>query len=104
MATLDRFKYASRKIVRWFGAVWMAIAAAAALVLAWRFSPFAAMMLFAAGLMLAMAGLMARKGPLAALLDLILAYVATLRGVTLAMRGRTFTTWSPAQSRDGPNP
>jgi cellulose synthase/poly-beta-1,6-N-acetylglucosamine synthase-like glycosyltransferase len=102
MAALDRFKYGSRKIVRWFGALWMGLGAAAALVLAWRVSPFAAIALFAAGLVLTMLGSMARRGPLAALVDLCLAYVATLRGVTLAMRGRTFTTWTPPQSRDGP--
>jgi hypothetical protein len=41
-----------------------------------------------------------RRGPLAALIDLFLAYVATLRGILLAMGGKTFTTWAPAKSRD----
>jgi cellulose synthase/poly-beta-1,6-N-acetylglucosamine synthase-like glycosyltransferase len=101
MSRLDRFKYGSRKLVRWFGAAWMAMGGGAAMVLAWRISPFAAIALFAAGLMLLMAGLMARRGPVAALMDLVLAYVATLRGIALAMRGRTFITWAPAKSRDG---
>lgn len=100
MSGLDRFKYASRKIVRWFGALWMAIGCAAALALAWRCTPVAAMALFAGGLILLMLGLQMRRGPLAALVDLLLAYVATLRGVLLAMRGKTFTTWAPAKSRD----
>ncbi len=100
MSGLDRFKYASRKIVRWFGALWMAIGGAAALALAWRCTPVAAMGLFAGGLILLLLGLQMRRGPLAALVDLLLAYVATLRGVLLAMRGRTFTTWAPAKSRD----
>lgn len=100
MSRLDRFKYASRKTVRWFGALWMGIGGAAALALACRFSPFAAIALFAAGLILGLQGLMARTGPLAALVDLLLAYVATLRGIALAMTGRTFTIWAPAKSRD----
>jgi len=100
MSGLDRFKYASRKIVRWFGALWMAIGAAALLALAARSSPFAAMALFAAGLMVLLVGLQMRRGPLAALIDLFLAYVATLRGILLAMGGKTFTTWAPAKSRD----
>jgi cellulose synthase/poly-beta-1,6-N-acetylglucosamine synthase-like glycosyltransferase len=99
MSALDRFKYVSRKVVRWFGAAWMALGAAAALAFAWRVSPFAAMALFSGGVVLLMLGLQMQRGPLAALVDLLLAYVATLRGVLLAMRGKTFTTWVPAKSR-----
>jgi cellulose synthase/poly-beta-1,6-N-acetylglucosamine synthase-like glycosyltransferase len=100
MAAIDRFKYASRKIVRWFGAAWMLVGGVAALALAWRVSPIAGVALIAGGILLLMLGLQMRRGPLAALIDLLLAYVATLRGVLLAMRGRTFTTWAPAKSRD----
>lgn len=100
MSGLDRFKYGSRKMLRWFGAVWMATGGVAALALAWRYSPFAAIFLFAGALMLLMLGLQMRRGPLAAIVDMALAYVATLRGVMLAMRGKTFTTWAPAKSRD----
>jgi len=100
MRGIDRFKYASRKLVRWFGGLWLMLGGGAVLALAWRSTPFAAMVLFLIGLVLLMAGLQMRRGPLAALVDLLLAYVATLRGVMLAMRGRTFTTWAPAKSRD----
>ena len=100
MSGLDRFKYASRKIVRWFGGLWIGLAALAALALAWRITPVAAVALFTAGMLLMMLGVMARRGPLAAIFDLLLAYVATLKGVLLAMRGRTFTLWTPAKSRD----
>lgn len=101
MGALDRFKYASRKLVRWFGALWIALGTLAALLLAWRIAPFAAVALGAAGLILLLLGIQMRRGPLAALVDLLLAYVATLKGVSLAMRGRTFTLWQPAKSRDG---
>jgi cellulose synthase/poly-beta-1,6-N-acetylglucosamine synthase-like glycosyltransferase len=100
MLGLDRFKYASRKIVRWFGAAWMLVGGGAALALAWRVAPVAAIALIAGCTVLLMLGLQMRRGPLAALIDLLLAYVATLRGVMLAMRGKTFTTWAPAKSRD----
>ncbi len=100
MSRLDRFKYGSRKIVRWFGALWMLVGGAAALALVWRCAPVAAIALFASGVVLLMLGLQMRRGPLAALVDLLLAYVATLRGILLAMRGKTFTTWAPAKSRD----
>ncbi len=100
MGRLDRFKYGSRKLVRWFGGLWLALGGGALLALAWRSTPFAAMAFFLLGLVLLMAGLQMRRGPLAALVDLLLAYVATLRGILLAMRGRTFATWTPAKSRD----
>lgn len=100
MQKVDRFKYASRKIVRWFGAAWIALGVITALALAWRMQPFLAIALMAGGIAFTMVGLMARKGPLAAIMDLLLAYQATLKGVLLAMRGQTFTLWTPAKSRD----
>lgn len=100
MSRLDRFKYFSRKIVRWFGAAWIGLGLVAMLILAWRAAPFAAIALAAAGIVLLMLGLMVRRGPLASVMDMLLAYVATLKGVLLAMQGQTFTTWAPAKSRD----
>jgi cellulose synthase/poly-beta-1,6-N-acetylglucosamine synthase-like glycosyltransferase len=100
MSGLDRFKYVSRKIVRWFGAAWIALGLAAMLLLAWRAEPLAAIAFAAACIVLLMLGLMTRRGPLASVVDMLLAYVATLKGVLLAMRVQTFTTWAPAKSRD----
>jgi len=100
MDRLDRFKYASRKLVRWFGGAWIGIGAVAGAALAWRIAPFAAIALAAGALFLLMIGLRMRRGPLAAIVDLLLAYLATFKGILLAMRGQTVTTWNPAQSRD----
>ena len=93
MAAIDRFKYASRKIVRWFGGAFILTGALAAAILAWRLSP----LLLVIGV--AVVAFRARRGPLAALVDMLIAYAATLQGVTKAMRGRTVTIWNPAQSR-----
>lgn len=99
MAAIDRFKYASRKIVRWFGGLFILTGAIAAGVLALRLSP----MLYMTGAigiaLLAWIGLRSRCGPLAALVDILIAYAATLQGVLKAMSGRTVTTWNPAKSR-----
>lgn len=100
MKSLDCFKYTSRKIVRWFGALWIGLGAVSTFLLAWRMAPFAAIALGAAAIILLMLGLMARRGPLASIIDMLLAYVATLKGVLLAMKGQTFTVWAPAKSRD----
>jgi cellulose synthase/poly-beta-1,6-N-acetylglucosamine synthase-like glycosyltransferase len=99
MSGLDRFKYGSRKLVRWFGGLWLASGAVAAFVLAWSIAPVAAAALALACAVVIAAGLAGRKGPFAALIDILLAYFATLRGITLAMRGRDFTIWAPAKSR-----
>jgi cellulose synthase/poly-beta-1,6-N-acetylglucosamine synthase-like glycosyltransferase len=99
MSGLDRFKYGSRKLVRWFGGLWLASGAVAAFVLAWSIAPVAAAALALACAVVIAAGLAGRKGPFAALIDILLAYLATLRGITLAMRGRDFTVWAPAKSR-----
>jgi cellulose synthase/poly-beta-1,6-N-acetylglucosamine synthase-like glycosyltransferase len=99
MSGLDRFKYGSRKLVRWFGGLWLASGAVAAFVLAWSIAPAAAAALALACVVVIGAGLTGRKGPFAALIDILLAYFATLRGITLAMRGRDFTIWAPAKSR-----
>ncbi|PHP21093.1 histidine kinase [Sphingobium sp. IP1] len=99
MAAIDRFKYASRKIVRWFGGAFILTGAIAAGALALRLSP----MLYMAGAigiaLLVWIGLRSRGGPLAALVDILIAYAATLQGVLKAMSGRTVTIWNPAKSR-----
>lgn len=104
MALLDRFKYGSRKIIRWFGALWMATGGLAALVLAWSWHPLVALGLVLLGVGLFAMGYGSRKGPLAAIADIVLAYVATARGIVLAARGRDFTTWAPAKSRNEGKP
>ncbi|MCE7797299.1 glycosyltransferase [Sphingobium sufflavum] len=99
MAGIDRFKYASRKIVRWFGALWMATGGIAALVLLWQWHPLGAVGIFLFGCGLLSMGYGKRTGMLASLTDIVLAYGATMRGIMLAARGRDFTLWQPAKSR-----
>jgi Flp pilus assembly protein TadB len=99
MTAVDRFKYGSRKIVRWFGGLFILIGAVAAGALAMRISP----MLYMAGALgvalLIWVGVRAKSGPFAALVDVLIAYAATFQGVVKAMAGRTVTVWNPAQSR-----
>ena len=99
MGVLDRFKYASRKIVRWFGGVFILTGAVAALLLAMRMSPMLALGAAVFGGLLLMLGLRARSGPLASVTDILIAYAATMQGVVKAMLGRTVTVWNPAKSR-----
>ena len=99
MAAIDRFKYASRKIVRWFGGVFILTGAIAAGTLAMRISPMLYMVGALAVALTIWAGIRAKSGPFAALVDILIAYAATLQGVIKAMTGRTVTIWNPAKSR-----
>ncbi|MET0372197.1 MAG: glycosyltransferase [Sphingobium sp.] len=99
MAALDRFKYASRKIVRWFGGIFILTGAVSAGALAMRISPALYMMLGIFAVLAIWTGARTKGGPLAALVDILVAYAATMQGVAKAMAGRTVTTWSPAKSR-----
>ena len=99
MKALDRFKYTSRKIIRWFGGIFILTGGLAALLLAVRVSPLLALGATAFALLLLALGLRAKSGPLAAMTDILIAYAATLQGVMRAMSGRTVTVWNPAKSR-----
>ena len=99
LSRLDRFKYASRKIVRWFGGLFILTGAVAAGALAMRISPTLYMACGLAVVLVLWLGLRRRAGPFAALVDILIAYAATLQGVAQAMAGRTFTVWNPAKSR-----
>ena len=99
MAALDRFKYASRKIVRWFGGLFILTGAVAAGALAMRISPMLYMSGALAVALVIWLGVRMKSGPFAAILDVLIAYAATLQGVFRAMTGRTVTIWNPAKSR-----
>ncbi len=100
MSALDRFKYASRKILRWFGGLLLIGGALAAIALAWRIGgPVVAIGLTILAIAAILIGTRIKSGPVAALVDILLAYAATLQGVARAMRGATFAVWNPAKSR-----
>lgn len=99
MRPLDRFKYASRKIVRWFGGLFILVGTVAAGTLAMRISPLLYMTGGLALVFILWIGIRSRNGPLAALVDILIAYAATLQGVAKAMMGRTVIVWNPAKSR-----
>lgn len=99
MGGLDKFKYASRKILRWFGGGFLVIGALsfvlAMLAISWPLGLAAAAAIAAAVL----AGLRMSKGPLASIMEIVIALIATQIGVFRAMRGQTFAVWNPAKSR-----
>jgi cellulose synthase/poly-beta-1,6-N-acetylglucosamine synthase-like glycosyltransferase len=99
MSPINRFKYASRKLIRWFGAVPLAVGSIAALVAAASVSPAAFAIL--SGLVAATGALaiVARRGPLAAGAEIVIAMGATAIGVFKAAQGHRMVTWAPPKSR-----
>lgn len=99
MAAIDRFKYRSRKLLRWFGGVYLALGGIFALAAIVSISiPLG----LAALVLLAVAGglsVYVSRGPLAKIGDAVLATFATLIGIFRGMRGQTMATWAPAKSR-----
>ncbi|MDZ4309649.1 MAG: glycosyltransferase [Cypionkella sp.] len=99
MAAVDRFKYASRKIVRWFGGLFLILGTASFLLLCTIVSLWLG--LAATTGLAAMIWLAPRLGfkPLDTVLEISLALIATLLGVIKALRGQTIVTWTPAKTR-----
>ncbi|WP_198647152.1 glycosyltransferase [Pannonibacter carbonis] len=99
MTLLDKFKYGSRKMVRWFGAVFLTIGALSAAMAAALISPILLALGLGTAFALILLGLRAEKGPLASIMEIVIALYATLLGVFRALRGQTFAVWNPAKSR-----
>lgn len=99
MTLRDKFKYASRKLLRWFGGLFLMLGMAAGFVAVATIGVVPAVGL--AGLLLLVAAIAVRRraGLLARACEILLATLATFVGVLQAMRGRTVVTWAPAQSR-----
>ena len=99
MAGADKFKYGSRKMVRWFGGAFLIIGCVAAAVAAVLISPLLLITFAALATAFIWLGVRAQRGPLASIMEIIIALMATLLGVFRAMRGKTFAVWNPAKSR-----
>ena len=99
MAPIDRFKYVSRKQIRWFGGLFMAVGALSGIGVIAALSPIAAVAMTLICFVIAFAAWKASRGYLAKVNEILLATFATLAGVLKAMRGQTVTTWAPAATR-----
>jgi len=96
---LNRFKYVSHRFLRWHGATFLELSAAAGLAAVASVSVVAAFALAMVGAALLAACLKARAGSFSKIGEIVRALVATQLGVYDALRGRRYQTWQPAQSR-----
>ena len=101
LPALDLYKYVSHKLLRWF-AVYLLAGAALSLMAAVSLAggPRASVVAIVVCLAATSACVAARGGKLAALRDILAAFLATGIGVARSLRGERFQTWvSPASSR-----
>jgi cellulose synthase/poly-beta-1,6-N-acetylglucosamine synthase-like glycosyltransferase len=99
MSFRDKFKYVSRKMLRWFGGFFLALAGIFAFgAIVTISAPLAGIVAFVA-LAATAVSVGANSGYLANARELVLATFATLIGVLQGMSGRTMATWSPSKSR-----
>jgi cellulose synthase/poly-beta-1,6-N-acetylglucosamine synthase-like glycosyltransferase len=97
MSAIDRFKYISRKQIRWFGGLYLAVAAVSGLGVVATISPGAAALVALILVAAVSASSRVNGGYVAKGSEALLLTFATFFGVLKAMRGQTVTTWSPRQ-------
>jgi hypothetical protein len=96
---LDRYKYLSHKLLRWFTVY---LLSAAGLCLAAGLAVLGAWTLLLLGVIAVAVSLIAArlrpKGLLGKILDIVAAFVATGIGVVRSLRGERFQVWTPPAS------
>jgi cellulose synthase/poly-beta-1,6-N-acetylglucosamine synthase-like glycosyltransferase len=96
MSMVDTMKYASHKYIRWFGGAFMILGAVSFLALAFSLSFWTGLLI---AVLLAAGVTVALRATSSAIGEIGLALIATMIGVTKAMRGVVVATWNPAKSR-----
>lgn len=98
LSPLDRFKYVSHKLLRWFGAFYIATGALVALLLAWSLGLLVPVLVLAAAGLAAFAALyLAGFGPARAVGEILAAMAATAMGVLESAFGIKYVTWTPTE-------
>ncbi len=102
LSLLDRYKYVSHKLLRWFTAY---LLSAAVLCFAAGLAALGAWVLLALGVLAGAALLVAARlrpaGLLGKVVDIASAFLATGLGVAQSMRGERFQIWTPPASARG---
>ena len=95
----DRMKYLSRKVLRWFGGIFIIFGGLFGLAAVATVSKTSAVAIAVALVLIIAASIRSNGGLLGRIGEMGLATFATLVGVLQGMRGRTMATWAPAKSR-----
>lgn len=99
MKPVDKFKYSSRKFIRWFGALFVVVGAVSGICAVTILSPILAVFIAVLTALTFSWGMLSSQGVVSSVTEILIALFATLLGVFSAMRGKTFSVWNPAKSR-----
>ncbi|MFI2838570.1 glycosyltransferase [Mycolicibacterium sp. PDY-3] len=99
LSAAEKFRYISHKLIRWFGAIFLAVCMVSGLAALGMLSLGYAILFAAVLAALFAVGLATKSGIVSSAAEVVVAMVATLIGVIRALRGKTAVTWSPAKSR-----
>ena len=99
ISLLDRYKYFSHKTLRWFGGFFLSVGALSSIVAGWLISPVITACVASFLFLFLFFGLKNSHGYASSIAEVMLAIIATMVGVIMGLRGKTYTTWSPAKSR-----
>jgi hypothetical protein len=99
LGRLDRYKYVSHKLIRWFTAYTLSAAALLFVAgLALSLGPLTAAVITAVGLSLLALGYFVGLRPVTVIADILASFVATAIGVWKASNGHRIRMWEPAGS------
>jgi len=98
LPAIDFYKYVSHKLLRWLTVYLLGFGVVALLAGVALLNPAIALGLAATALLMLGAIALSRSGRMAALKDVLLAFVATGLGVWRSIRGDRFQTWNPPDS------
>lgn len=99
LSPLDRYKYVSHKLIRWFTAYTLSAVAVLLLIgLGLTVGPMLAAGIAAAGATLLALGYAVRLRPATVVADILASFVATAIGVWKASQGHRIRMWEPASS------
>jgi cellulose synthase/poly-beta-1,6-N-acetylglucosamine synthase-like glycosyltransferase len=101
MSGMNRFKYISHKLIRWFSPFFLALSMLCGLF--WLITVLGLVGGLALALALCFAAWLAWKSDLPKarkIGEILMALAATGHGIVESLRGKTYQTWTPAQSRN----
>jgi cellulose synthase/poly-beta-1,6-N-acetylglucosamine synthase-like glycosyltransferase len=99
MSRVDRFKYFSRKMCRWFGGGFIVLGGVFTVAALSSYSAVAALACIVALALTLVYAWYARTGAVAKIGDAVFLTFATQYGILLGMRGLKPVTWSPSKTR-----
>ncbi|MCT4372281.1 glycosyltransferase [Yangia mangrovi] len=100
MSGMDRFKYTSHKLLRWFSPMFLAMSGGCAILGLFDVMGIAGLVPLLTGSLVAY--VLWKRGDARAQKagEIILALLATAHGIFESLQGKAYQTWAPAQSRN----